>query len=71
MTNTSLFEIQSFCEAKGYKCGMTIETGKARLRLLFNDKLIKEDKHLTDFQDVLTAYEEKYRAIYQYLTTKQ
>lgn len=73
MAKLTLYEMQGYVEARGFKCGGMIE-GKGlnqmwRLILYQKGQVFKIGE-LIRFSEMPKAYAEKYTAMYEYLITK-
>ena len=59
--------MQVHCHRCGYICGIEPEKKQFRM-LLFKDGLLYKKGELVGLMEIPKAYENKYRAIYQFLT---
>jgi hypothetical protein len=70
MEKLTLYQIQSYVEARGFKCGGKIEGKgigqKCRLILYRNGQVFKVGE-LVQFAELPQAYEHKYRMLYDFL----
>lgn len=72
----SLYEMQSCCHSKGFKCSFKPVRGKALLVLLKDGKVFREgdienENDYVKFTDLPKAYAQKYEAMYRYFVQMQ